>query len=326
VSYTAYSRYTPPSLEQQTLQIPVQNDLLHVLEDDFDVLGVDGRREMVIQHLPRLPLHAGEHRQDELLHVVDRVRIPRELWEVPVDVGLRIGHLLQQQVVLVQEEDDRHVHEYPVVDYRVEDVPRLLQPVRLSVLQQHLVELRRGDEEQYRRHRVEALKPLLSLRPLPADVDEQERNIVYGNRELGDPFRGLAAVEDVFVVGDVVVARHPLQVVQKVFHRIALQSKQTNTSLKRSPRSKRLLIDNPRGSHLFFFGCFKLYGRLKHMCNVAQVVILTFTQSRTNPQIRNIFNIIGVSFDLNRISRNHRCNKNYLHVQNMNKLFRKTSW
>lgn len=71
------------------------------------------------------------------------------------------------------------------------------------VLNENLVELGRGDKEEDRRYRVEALEPLLALRALSAHVHEPERNVVDGDDELRDAFGGLPRVQDVLVGGNV---------------------------------------------------------------------------------------------------------------------------
>lgn len=57
----------------------------------------------------------------------------------------------------------------------------------------------------------------MSLGPLTTHIDEQERYVVYWNREFCYALRSFAAMQDVFVVGDVVVARDPVEVIQEVF-------------------------------------------------------------------------------------------------------------
>lgn len=95
---------------------------------------------------------------------------------------------------------------------------------RSPVLGQHLVELRRGHEEQYRRDRVEALRPLLPLRPLTADVDEYEGHVVDVDRALRYALGGLPAVQDVLVGGYVVGPRYALQLAEEIAHRVTLES------------------------------------------------------------------------------------------------------
>ena len=93
-----------------------------------------------------------------------------------VVVNITVMHFLHKEVNLVEEEDDGDPLEYSVVDDGVEDVPGLLDPVRPPVLQQHLVILGGGGHEEDAGHRLEALEPLLPLRPLATDVNKQEWN------------------------------------------------------------------------------------------------------------------------------------------------------
>lgn len=184
----------------------------------------------MVQRLPRLSFDPSEHRQDKRLDVLDRVRIARELGKVPANVRLGIRNLFHQQVVFVQEQDYRHVAEHPVVDYRVEYVFGLFEPVRFPVLEQHLVEFGGGHEEEDGGHRVEALEPLLPLRPLAANVHKEEWHFVYRDRELGDALCGFAAVQNVLVRWDIVWTRYPFQVGKEIFYRITLQTKLFCTS------------------------------------------------------------------------------------------------
>lgn len=93
----------------------------------------------------------------------------------------------------------------------------------LPVFRQDLVELWRGDEEEYGRDRVEALRPLLPLRPLPTDIDEHKWHIVDVDGTLRDPLGSLPTVQDVLVGGDVVRSRDALELIEEVAHRIALE-------------------------------------------------------------------------------------------------------
>lgn len=171
----------------------------------------------------QIPLGRHEHLENEILHVVDAARVAGEVRVVVLDAGGRALHLDRQQVRLVQEQDDRDALERRVINDRVEDVARLLQPIRALVLGQHLVKLGSGHEEQNGSHgAVEALGPLLALRPLPTHIDEDKRNVLDANGELVDAFGGLAAVQDVLMRGHVLQPRYPVQFVQEITNRVAL--------------------------------------------------------------------------------------------------------
>lgn len=203
----------------------MQNRVFHGIKNDLDVLRIDRRREMMIKRLFCIPADAGEHREYKRLYVLHGMRIASKLRKVPTYIGLGIGHFLLQQVVLVEEENDRNVTKDDIVDDRVEDVARLLKPVGLSIFEKDLVELRGGDQEEYRRDRIEALEPFLSLRSLPADIDKQKGDVVDGYHEFRYAFGCLPAMEDVFVGGDVVRPGYPVQVVEEIFYGVALQQK-----------------------------------------------------------------------------------------------------
>lgn len=100
----------------------MQYRVLDRIKNNLDILRVHRCGEVMVQPPSRVPGHAREHTQDERLHVLHGVRVASELGEVPAYVRLRIGHLLLQQIVLVQEQDDGHALEDPIVDDRVEYV------------------------------------------------------------------------------------------------------------------------------------------------------------------------------------------------------------
>lgn len=59
-----------PSLQHELLEVVVKNRVLHVAEDQADVLRVDGRGEVVVQGLLLLvPAFATETVHQEFLHV-----------------------------------------------------------------------------------------------------------------------------------------------------------------------------------------------------------------------------------------------------------------
>lgn len=221
------------SLQHHRGQIPLQYRVLDRTEHHLDVVRVDGVRKVMVDGRRPLQVLLGRHEQlqDKVLHVVHTPRIPGELRKVVLDVGGGALHLDGQQVGLVQEQDDRDGLERRVVDDRVEDVARLLQPVRPLVLGQHLVELGRGHEEQDRGDgAVEALCPLLALRPLPAHVHEHKRNVLDANGELVHALGRLSAVQDVLVRGHVLQPCYPVQFVQEITHRVALEGRRERES------------------------------------------------------------------------------------------------
>lgn len=189
-------------------------------------MRIHGICEMVINGRRSLQILLGRHKQlqDKVLHVVHTSWIAAKLREVVLNIRGRVLHFHRQQIRLVQEQNYRDALERGVIDYRVEDIPRLLQSIRALILGQHLVKLGGGDEEQNGRHRtVKALGPLLTLRPLAADIDKHKRNVLDANGELVDALGRLTTVQDVLVRRHVLQPRYPVQFVQEITHRVALQ-------------------------------------------------------------------------------------------------------
>ena len=93
-----------------------------------------------------------------------------------------VMNFLHKEVNFVEEQNDWYPLKYPVVDDGVKNVPGLLNPVGLSVLQQHLIILRGGGHEKNARHWLETLEPFLSLCPLTSNVNEKERHSENQNK------------------------------------------------------------------------------------------------------------------------------------------------
>lgn len=111
----------PASLQHELFEVVVQDGVLDVAKDQANVLRVNGGGEVVVEGLLLLvSALVPETIHQELLHIVQAVRIPCVLREVVLD-----GHrsdLLLQQVCLVEEEDDGYIAEDAVVDDGLEDV------------------------------------------------------------------------------------------------------------------------------------------------------------------------------------------------------------
>ena len=76
--------------------------------------------------------------------------------------------------LFVEEDDERHELEVDVVDDGGKQLETLFHPVHGAVLEQNLVVLGQGDDEQDGGDVVEAVDPLLPLRSLPAHVEHVE--------------------------------------------------------------------------------------------------------------------------------------------------------
>lgn len=192
-----------PSLQHDVLEVLLQDGVLHGVEHEADVLGVDGGGEVVEQRLATVPALAVEALHQEALHVVQPVRVAPEVGEVLLDAdGL---HLVHQEVRLVEEQDDGHVEEELVVDDRLEDVHGLHQPVGAPVLHEDLVILAGGHHEQDGRDPVKALEPLLALRALASHVHHLKGDFLNNKVMLHDALGGFPRQQDVLLTRKIVL-------------------------------------------------------------------------------------------------------------------------
>ena len=103
------------------------------------------------------------------------------LWKT--DGERTVPDLLREEVLLVEEEDDGGVDEPLVVADGVEELHALHHAVHLLVLGEHEVVAAERHAEDDGRHALEAVDPLLPLRPLTADVEHSERTVLDSIRE-----------------------------------------------------------------------------------------------------------------------------------------------
>lgn len=193
----------PLSLQHDVLQILLQDGVLHSMKHEADVLRVDGGGEMVEQWLAAIPSLAVETLDQVALDVLQPVGVTFEVWEVLLDAdGL---DLLHQEVHLVEEQDDGHVEEQLVVDDRLKDVHGLHQPVGAPVLHEHLVVLTGGHHEQDRCDSVEALEPLLALRPLATHVHHLKGDFFNNEVMFHNALGGFPCQQDVLLTGKVIL-------------------------------------------------------------------------------------------------------------------------
>ena len=183
------------SLQHDVLEVLLQDGVLDRVEDEADVLRVDGGGEVVEEGPAAVPPSPVEALHQVGLHVLQPVRVALEVGEVLADADR--SHLLHQQVHLVEEEDNGDVGEELVVGDGLEDVHGLHQAVGAPVLHQDLVVLAGRHHEQDGGDAVEALEPLLPLGALAAHVHHFEGDLLDDKVVLHDPLCSLPGQQDV---------------------------------------------------------------------------------------------------------------------------------
>ena len=114
------------------------------------------------------------------------------------------GQLLLEAINLVQEENDGRLDEPPRVANGVEKCQSLLHAVDRLVLKEQLVVLGDGDEEEDGGDVLEAVNPLLTLRPLATDVEHAVCEVSDDEGRLGDTGRLDTRPQNILVVRHVV--------------------------------------------------------------------------------------------------------------------------
>ncbi len=121
------------------------------------------------------------------------------VWEVILHRAHREFFL--EPVDLVQEQDDRGLHEPPGVADGVKQRQGFLHPVDRLILEQQLVILGDGHEEQNGGDILETMDPLLPLGPLTTDIEHAIGEFADDERGLGDPGRLDPRAQHILVVG-----------------------------------------------------------------------------------------------------------------------------
>lgn len=114
------------------------------------------------------------------------------------------GQLLLESIDLVEEENDGGLDEPPGVADGVEQSQGFLHTVDGLVLEQQLVVLGDGDQEQDGGDILEAVNPLLSLGSLATNVEHAVGQIADDESGLGDTGSLNTGAEDILVSGEVV--------------------------------------------------------------------------------------------------------------------------
>ena len=193
----------PLSLQHNIFQVLLQDGVLHSVKHEADVLGVYGGGEVVEEWLTAIPPLPVETLDQVALDVLQPVGVALEVWEVLLDADSL--YFLHQEVHLVEEQDDGDVEEELVVNDGLKDVHGFHQAVGAPVLHEDLVVLTGRDHEQDRRDPVEALEPLLALRPLAAHIHHLERDFFDDKVMLHDALGGLPRQQDVLLAREVIL-------------------------------------------------------------------------------------------------------------------------
>src|SRR5690242_1277704 len=114
------------------------------------------------------------------------------------------GELLLEPIDLVQEQNDGCLDEPPRVADGVEQCEGFLHTVDGLVLEQQLVVLGDGDQEEDRGDVLKAVDPLLALRSLTTNVEHAVGQVADDEGSLGDTSCLDTRAQDILVVGNVV--------------------------------------------------------------------------------------------------------------------------
>jgi hypothetical protein len=114
------------------------------------------------------------------------------------------GQLLLEAIDLVEEENDRGLDEPTRVADGVEQSECFLHTVDGLVLEQQLVILGNGDQEEDSSDVLEAVNPLLTLGSLTTDIEHAVGQIANDEGSLGDTGGLDTGAKDILISGEVV--------------------------------------------------------------------------------------------------------------------------
>jgi hypothetical protein len=119
-----------------------------------------------------------------------------------------------EQIRLVHEQDDARLSEPPRVGNALEETGRLVHAVNVRVFVERLVVFGDGDEEDEHVHVLEAVDPLLALRPLSSHVEHDIVELPDLEPLLGETGRLDTRTQNVLVCRDVVLSTYPFSRVE----------------------------------------------------------------------------------------------------------------
>ena len=197
---------------------------VHGGHDEADLCRIRGAGEMCVDLLALVLVQADEAVQDVVARsaVVVATLVIGEVVLHGAD-----GQLLLEPIDLVEEENDGRLDEPAGVADGVEQSEGLLHAVDRLVFEQQLVVLGDSDQEQDGGDVLEAVDPLLPLRPLATDVEHAVRELTDDEGRLGDTGRLDTRSQDVLVVGHVVGRRDTRDIIE-----VAAESQHQRNAIK----------------------------------------------------------------------------------------------
>ena len=174
---------------------------VHSSHDEADLGGVSGAGEVGVDLL-LLCLVQGHEAVEDVVAGSGIIGTALVIGEIVLHRA--DGQLLLEAIDLVEEENDGGLDEPPGVADGVEQSQGLLHTVYGLVLEQQLVVLGNGDQEQNGGDVLEAVNPLLTLGSLTADVEHPVGQIADDECGLGDTGGLDTRAEDILVSGEVV--------------------------------------------------------------------------------------------------------------------------
>lgn len=174
---------------------------VHCSHDEANLGGVGGTGEVSVDLL-LLGLVQGHEAVEDVVACGGVVGTALVVGEVVLHGA--DGELLLEAIDLVEEENDRRLDEPPGVANRVEQGQGFLHTVHGLVLEQQLVVLGDGDQEQNGSDVLEAVNPLLTLGTLTPDIEHAVCKVTNNECGLGDTGSLDTGTEDILVGGKVV--------------------------------------------------------------------------------------------------------------------------
>lgn len=212
--------------------------------DEADLSCVGSAGEMCVDLFRLVLVQADESVQD--------VVAGRRVVVAALVVGEVVLHwadweLLLESIDFVEEQDDGCLDEPPRVADRVEQREGLLHTVDGLVLEEQLIILGNGDQEQDSGNIFKAMNPLLSLRPLSSDIEHPICEVSNDESGLCDTSGLDTRSENVLVVRHVIGLRNPFDVVEVAAERILAVNQERFENV--SPLRTHINHENRRRVH-----------------------------------------------------------------------------